>query len=95
MAIVPTFFSISRSTDTCVRKRLKVKVDVVTQLRFSSKSNKVQVLKCTQSIKVKNIPLKDISTSHFCAKLTELHVILESVGFVKTVPKRTRKLVDC
>ncbi len=43
-----------------LKKRL-VKVRVLTQLLHSSQSNKVQVVKCTQSIKVKSFPLKDIS----------------------------------
>ncbi len=51
----------SRSTDS-------------TSLLQSSK--KVQVLKCIQSIKEKSFPLKDISSSLFCAKLTEAHVML-------------------
>lgn len=36
---------------------------------YLCQSNKVQPLKYTQSIKTKNIPLKDISV--FCAMLTE------------------------
>ena len=35
------------STDTCVKRSL-VKVEVLTQLLYSSKSNEVQALKCTQ-----------------------------------------------
>ncbi len=53
-------FFLSRSTDTCVQKRL-VKVELPTQRLHSSQINKVQVVKCTQSIKVKSFPLKDIS----------------------------------
>ncbi len=41
---------ISRRTDTYV--------EILIQLLYSSKSNKVQVVKCTQSIKVKSFPLK-------------------------------------
>ncbi len=49
--------------------------------------------------------IKFPSQGHFCAKLTEAHVILikcrwlnlkvESVGFVRAVPERTRKWVNC
>ncbi len=39
----------------------KVKVEVLTQHLYSSQSNRVQAVKCTQSIKVKSFPLKDIS----------------------------------
>ncbi len=46
--------SLSMSTDTSVRKK---------ELLYSCKSNEVQVLKCTQSIKVKSFLLKDISVS--------------------------------
>ncbi len=53
-----------------------VKVKVLTQILYPSKSDKVHVLKCTQSIKGKSFPLKNISIGHFCAKLTEPHVTL-------------------
>ena len=50
----------------------------------------------------RSIPLKDISTGHFSAKLTEPCVILrllnlkvESEGFILAVRKRTREIVDC
>ncbi len=46
---------LSGSTDTCAKKTL-VKVEVLTQLLYSNKSDKVQVLKCVQSIKVKSAP---------------------------------------
>lgn len=59
----------SRRTDT-------QKVEAMLQLLSSGMSKKVQNLKCTQSIKVKSIPLKDITTSHVCAKLTEACIIL-------------------
>ncbi len=39
---------LSRSTDTCFVKKL-VKVEVHTKLLYSSKSNNVQVLKCTEN----------------------------------------------
>ncbi len=65
---------LSRSTDACVKRTL-IKVEVLTQVLYSSKG-KVQVLKCTPSDKAKSFPLKDISTNHFYAKLTELHLIL-------------------
>ncbi len=41
-----------RSTDTRVKKRL-VKVQVLIECLYSNQSNKVQVVKCTQSIEVK------------------------------------------
>ncbi len=53
------FLYLSRSTDTCVKKR-RVKIEVLTQLLHSRKSNEVQVLKCTQNIK--SFPLKNISS---------------------------------
>lgn len=59
----------SRRTDT-------QKVEALIQLLSSGMSKKVQNLKCTQSIKVKSIPLKDISTGCFCAKLTEHRILL-------------------
>ena len=43
----------------------KTLVKVLFQLLYSSNSEKVQALKCTQSIKVKSRPLKDISFSLF------------------------------
>ncbi len=79
-----------------------MKVEVLTQLLYSSKSNKGHILKCTESIKVKRI----ISSCHFCAKLTEPPVInivyinitqrllnlkAEPLRFVQAVPKYTRK----
>ena len=76
----------------------EVQTEVLFQLLYSSESNKVQALKCSQSIKVKSLLLKNISTvSCFLSKLTGAHVIfiylrlkkVESVGFVPAVPKRT------
>ena len=52
----------------------KVHVEILIQLLCSSKGEKLQVLKCTQSIKVKSHPLKEISASCFCAKKTEPHL---------------------
>lgn len=47
------FLYLSRSTDTRVKKNTPIKVEVK-QLFYSSKSKKVQVLKCTHSKKVKS-----------------------------------------
>ncbi len=49
-----------------------VKVKVLNQLLYLSKSNKVQVPKCTLKHKTKKFPPE----GHFCAKLIELYVIL-------------------
>ena len=44
--------------------------DTLIQLIYSSKSEKVQALKCAQNIKVKvKSSLLNISTGYFCAKL--------------------------
>ncbi len=62
----------------------KVKVEVLTQLLDSIKSDKVQVMKCPLSVKVKIFPLKDISTDHFCTMITEPHVIsIQCKGRIK------------
>lgn len=53
----------SRSTDTCVKKGL-VKVEVLIQLLYSSKSTKVQSLKYTKRFKVNSTPLKDLSVQN-------------------------------
>lgn len=51
------------------------------QLLYSSESNKVHALKCTQSIQIKSSALKDISTAHvkdckgrICKILSDLFV---------------------
>ena len=75
----------SSRTDNCVKRETLVKVEVLIHILYLSKSQKVQALKCTQSIKVKNGPLRDISTGCFCAKLTETQLftfVLASLGFV-------------
>lgn len=68
----------SRWTDTVVKMKKKKKkmVKILIQLPYSSRSYKVQALNCTQSIKVQSLPLKDISSGHSCAKLTEPQGIL-------------------
>ena len=66
----PRILYTSRRTDTRVNK---VKVQVLIQRLYSSKSEKDQALECTQ--RKKRVPLKDISFGHFCAKLTDAHVI--------------------
>ncbi len=63
---------LNRGTHTCVKKTL---VKVLTQLPYSSESNEVQVLKCTQCLS-KQYPSEDISTDHFCAKLSEPQAII-------------------
>ncbi len=83
-------------------KQRLVKVAVLTQLLYSS--NKVQVLRCTRSIKVKGFPLKDNSTCNYKADWTSsqisiiqrlLKLQVELVGFVRVGPEHTRKLADC
>ena len=49
----------SRSVDTYAKKRLKV--ELLIKPFIANKSNKVQAIKCSQSIAVESFPLKDLS----------------------------------
>lgn len=73
-----------KSTDYSSR-RADILIKVLIQLLCSSKSNEVQALNCTQSIKVNSISLKDFALGHFCAKLTEPNIKIESAVFVQAV----------
>ncbi len=66
------FLCLGKAADTLQHL---IKAEILTQLPYSSKTNQVQVLKCSQSVEVKNIPSKDVFQPS-CAKLTEPHIIL-------------------
>lgn len=59
-----------------VLKHTPVKAEVLFPLLYSSKSGKVLALKYSQSKRVKSSSLKNISSTYFCANLTEPCAIL-------------------
>ena len=54
----------------CKKKKDRGKSRSTDSSSLLSESEKVQLLKCTESIKVKSRPLKDISIGYFCPNLT-------------------------